>query len=130
MKLQNTIVSKSWGVEIWFDNFPLYCGKSLTVHHNKWSSKGNFHYHKIKTETFFVIEGVLTLDIGDNNTGEYTRISLNQNRSYRVMPGVKHRFTSLAGTACRFIEVSTTHRESDSFRCKWNKKKKEWKEIK
>jgi len=130
MKLQNTIITKSWGSEIWFDNFELYCGKMLTVDHNKWSSNGNFHYHKIKTETFFIIDGILTLDIGDNYTGEYQRISLGINRSYRVMPGVKHRFTSLTGITCRFIEVSTTHRESDSYRCRWDKKKKEWKEIK
>jgi len=118
-------VQKTWGYEIWFANTELYCGKLLLVHQNEWSSKGKFHYHNIKDETFFIIEGALTLDIAKEN-GEYERMTLYTNDSYRVMPGVKHRFTSALPIPCKFIEASTHHDDEDSYRCYYNKEKGEW----
>jgi N-acetylneuraminate synthase len=104
-------VLKTWGYEIRFENNDKYCGKELVCIKEKWSSDGDYHYHPIKDETFYVIEGTLLLDIeGDQfilRTGEWRRIR----------PGTKHRFRSI-GAKCRFIEVSTTDRESDSIRCK------------
>jgi mannose-6-phosphate isomerase-like protein (cupin superfamily) len=122
---ENTLMTKSWGYELWFANTANYCGKLLVVSHGKWSSKGNFHYHKIKDETFFVIEGALTLDIAREGP-ECERITLYTNDSYRVMPGVKHRFTSAMPIPCKFIEASTHHDEEDSYRCYFNKEKGEW----
>lgn len=126
MKDEKNVVEKTWGQEIWFANNDNYCGKLLTIEPDKWSSKGNFHYHEIKDETFFVVEGILWLDIADDETGEYQRYTLHENDSYRVMPGVKHRFSSAKGTACKFVEASTTHREDDSYRCYYNKEEEEW----
>lgn len=123
-------VKKTWGTEIWFANNDLYCGKLLTVEPDKWSSEGNFHFHKIKDETFFVIEGSLWLDIGDDKTGDHQRLHLYENDSYRVMPGVRHRFTSARSSVCRFIEASTHHDEKDSYRCYYDEKKEEWINVK
>jgi len=125
---ENDVVEKSWGSELWFANTKDYCGKLLIVEPGKWSSKRNFHYHKIKDETFFIVDGVLKLDIG-NDDGEYQRILLYRNMSYRVIPGVKHRFTSAMTTRCKFIEASTHHEDSDSYRCYYNKEKGEWKNV-
>ena len=125
MKNEHTVVEKTWGSEVWFANNDNYCGKLLTVT-EEWSSKGNFHYHEIKDETFFVVEGILRLDIADDETGEYHRILLYENDSYRVMPGVKHRFRSAKPTPCKFVEASTTHREDDSYRCYYDKEKEDW----
>lgn len=122
---ENNVVQKSWGSELWFANTKDYCGKRLIVEPDKWSSKGNFHYHKIKDETFFIVDGSLTLDIAKDN-GEYQRITLFRNMSYRVMPGVKHRFTSALPTRCKFIEASTHHDDEDSYRCYFDKEKGEW----
>ena len=103
-------VEKAWGYEIWFANNELYCGKEIVCRDEIWSSGGKYHYHPIKDETFYVIEGILLLDV------EEQRIFLdNLSNSYRIKPGVKHRFRS-ASKYCRFIEVSTTHREEDSIR--------------
>lgn len=126
MQREQTFVNKSWGSELWFANNKNYCGKLLIVELDKWSSKGKFHYHKVKDETFFVVEGSLWLDIGDDKTGEYQRLHLYENDSYRVVPGVKHRFSSAGSRLCKFIEASTTHREDDSYRCYYNEEKEEW----
>ena len=118
-------VEKTWGWEHWFANTKDYCGKLLFVECDKWSSEGRFHYHEIKDETFFVIQGRLILDIASDD-GEYQRMILYENSSYRVMPGVKHRFSASSEGGCKFIEASTHHEDSDSFRCKFDKEKGEW----
>lgn len=116
-------VQKKWGYETWFANNEQYCGKLLCINLNRWSSEGAFHYHKIKDETFFVIEGNLDLDYYED--GVFYSITLVPLQSFRVYPGVKHRF-STKSEQCKFIEASTTHRESDSYRCNWNEETNEW----
>lgn len=110
------MVSKSWGSEEWFENNDLYCGKILTVVKGKYSSKGAFHYHKIKDETFYIIEGTLLLHIVDTEQKATIIKRLEKGDSYRVKPGVLHKFTSLTEDGCKFIEVSTTHSDEDSYR--------------
>jgi len=106
-------VEKTWGSEIWFANHELYCGKLLTVFKHQWSSKGKFHYHPVKDETFFVIEGTLLLHIRTRTN--IKPIVLAPGESYRIKPGVEHKFTTRS-VVCKFIEVSTEHFESDSIR--------------
>ena len=121
------IHKKTWGIEEWFENNEKYCGKKLIVYSGLWSSEGKFHYHKIKDETFYIIGGELVLDIEVD--GSIRRLLLAPGSSFRVKPGVKHRFTaSNQRSDCEFIEVSTTHRDDDSYRCYWDKDKKEWAE--
>ena len=124
-KSEQTRIKKTWGFELWFANTPEYCGKLLGVRPKKWSSEGKFHYHEIKDETFFVVEGIMKLDIANDN-GEYESITLYESDSYRVMPGIKHRFTSAGPGICKFVEASTHHEESDSYRCYYDKEKGEW----
>ena len=118
-------VEKTWGSELWFANTKEYCGKLLIVNSDKWSSEGKFHYHENKDETFFVIEGILWLDIADEEGG-HERLTIHTNDSYRVMPGVKHRFSSALEIPCKFIEASTHHEDSDSYRCYYDKKEGDW----
>ena len=107
-------VEKSWGYELWFINNSLYCGKLLSINKGKWSSEGRYHYHKIKDETFFVIEGILLLDWFDTDNIGYTE-SLTKYQSFRIKPNIKHRFTTPSKN-CKFIEASTTHSDDDSYR--------------
>jgi N-acetylneuraminate synthase len=102
------VVHKTWGWEVEFENNDLYCGKELICINEKWSSKGKFHHHEVKDETFYVIQGELVLEI------EGKRMHLKEREMFRIRPGVKHRFRSV-GAVCRFIEVSTTHSDDDSF---------------
>jgi mannose-6-phosphate isomerase-like protein (cupin superfamily) len=104
-------VGKLWGFEIWFENNDLYCGKKIFCRDEIWSSEGDYHYHPIKDETFYVIEGKLELDV------EGTVNILSEGEAMRIKPGTKHRFRSHRDR-CVFIEVSTTHCDTDSIRCK------------
>ena len=116
---------KSWGIEKWIHNDVEsgYCMKTILVYQDYWSSKGKFHYHKLKDETFLVVYGTLKLDVEVD--GVIRQLHLGPWESYRVKPGMRHRFTS-AGTSCKFIEASTTHREEDSYRCYWDHVAQQW----
>jgi mannose-6-phosphate isomerase-like protein (cupin superfamily) len=109
-------VEKTWGYEIWFENNEKYCGKELFVRSGEWSSKGKYHYHLIKDETFYIISGILVLDYEDKHD-ELQSILLYQRDTFRVPPGMKHRFSSQTLGGCKFIEVSTKHMDEDSYRC-------------
>jgi len=118
---------KTWGYELWFANNDKYCGKLLFVREGEWSSNGRYHYHKIKDETFFVIDGSLRLDYYDKN-GSHCSRRLDVEDYFRVPPMMKHRFTAISFGGCKFIEASTTHREEDSYRCEMNEEGK-WVEV-
>ena len=114
-------VNKRWGYEIWIENNSLYCGKHLHVVPNKWCS---LHYHKNKKETFYVIGGELRLEYKDlidvpdlddwDNVCE-TKI-LTKGDSFTLEVGTLHNFTSNTSAPCDFIEISTEHKDSDSYR--------------
>jgi mannose-6-phosphate isomerase-like protein (cupin superfamily) len=107
-------VPKKWGHEIWIENNELYCGKELYVKKDCWSSDGKFHYHKKKDETFYVLDGVLRLEIIDENR-EIISYAITSGSKHRILPGTKHRFKAISD-GCKFIEFSTTHSDEDSYR--------------
>jgi len=102
-------VMKPWGMEIWFINTNFYCWKMITCVHHRWSSGGKYHYHKLKDETFFVVRGVLEIDINEIPCKVYPQ------KTIRVKPYSRHRFRS-EGNSCVFYEISTHHSEDDSIR--------------
>jgi uncharacterized cupin superfamily protein len=109
-------VEKTWGYEIWFENIPKkYCAKLLFIDYGKWSSKGKFHCHKIKDETFIVIEGTLLLETQDYVGGSIKQHYLPPETSFRLEPYTWHRFKSISQTGCKFIEASTTHSDDDTY---------------
>ncbi len=110
----NRFVAKEWGWELEVENNDLYCLKVLTCIDSKWSSGGDMHYHKIKDETFFVIEGALELEV-QLEDGIYSSFHLLEGNKYRIHPGVHHRFRSV-GIRCKFVEGSTHHSDEDSYR--------------
>lgn len=122
------IVKKDWGEELWIANNELYCGKKIT-NNGKWSSKGKFHYHPIKDETFYVLKGKLRIDIALEQNGWINTSILSEGMKFRIKPTIKHRFKSLTKT-CEFMEFSTTHKEEDSIRCFWNKEEEKWVDVK
>ena len=119
------VVTKGWGYELWIENNDLYCGKHLHVLPSKWCS---VHYHKNKKETFYVIKGELLLEYSKNLNMEYwtwdnfsshydSRILiLREGDSFTLDTMTAHRFTSNLSTPCDFIEFSTHHEDSDSYR--------------
>lgn len=117
--MSHKIVNKVWGYEIWIENNKLYCGKHLHVLPTKWCS---VHYHKNKKETFYIVNGSLKLRYSNNLNKEWwledhaTEIVLNKGQSFTLDPLIAHRFTSATNEPCDFIEISTHHDDSDSYR--------------
>jgi mannose-6-phosphate isomerase-like protein (cupin superfamily) len=116
---KHTTVNKKWGYEIWIENNDLYCGKHLHVLPDKYCS---VHYHKNKKETFYVINGELSLeysrhlnkDVWDSKI--VNNIILKKGESFTIEPRIAHRFTSNTNFPCDFIEISTHHDDNDSYR--------------
>ncbi len=113
------IVMKKWGYELWIENSVLYCGKHLHVLPSKFCS---VHYHKNKTETFYVIAGELllqyslSLDVDSWHKNIFHTIVLKKGDSFTISPYTAHRFTSNLSEPCDFIEISTHHKDEDSYR--------------
>ena len=62
------LVHKGWGFEKWITNSEKYCGKLLYFVKDKGCS---YHYHKIKTETFYLQSGAIKLFYGmDDDFGK------------------------------------------------------------
>lgn len=120
------VVAKGWGHELWIVNNERYCGKQLTVLPDKWCS---LHYHELKAETFYVLEGALWLEFAERTWLDRikevpaffktvkTTVYLEKGSSFDLDVGMAHRFTSCSlHLPCTFIEFSTHHDDSDSFR--------------
>lgn len=99
-----THVTKAWGSETWIAN-DLYCGKIMRL---KQGMQCSLHHHKIKDETFYVLEGEVLFELG----GSAFPMVLGDR--VHVPPGVQHRFTGLTDSV--MIEVSTPHSDDDVYR--------------
>lgn len=106
------IVDKPWGREIWFANNEMYCGKILEIEPQKNSS---LHYHRVKDETLYVMSGTLQFTCLKTDDGIADTQQIEEGNCVRIKPGQPHR---LAATNEKVVlcEVSTHHRDSDSFR--------------
>jgi D-lyxose ketol-isomerase len=117
--MNHVVINKIWGYEIWIENNKLYCGKHLHVIPNKMCS---VHYHKIKKETFYIIEGSLVLeyssflDTESWKKDKFDKIILSKGESFTIDPLVAHRFYCDSSYPCDFIEFSTHHDDNDSYR--------------
>jgi D-lyxose ketol-isomerase len=115
---QIKIVPKGWGEERWIHNDALYCGKILVVNEGK---RCSLHYHKLKTESFYLQQGRLRFELTDLESAQQTPPVIKEVFEMRagdallLTPGMVHRFTSLEGDA-HIFEFSTEHFDEDSHR--------------
>ena len=87
-------------------NSTKYCCKSLSI---KQGAKGSYHFHKVKEETFQVLEGIVHLVVEDkvyNFTSEHVPVTIES--------GEKHSIEGV--TDAIILEVSTPHDDEDVFR--------------
>lgn len=99
-------VKKVWGKELWVVNCPEYCGKLLYLDKGAVSS---YHRHLKKKETFFALEGHVTL------TTEGRDYMLNPySRPKTIVPGKLHSFSGI--TKAVILEISTHHDDTDVMR--------------
>lgn len=104
-------VPKIWGEEIWLTNIPMYCAKFLAL---KDGYQCSLHRHLQKTETFFVLEGAVNLEVqsgADQKLLSVTRLEAGDN--YHIPVGVFHRFSTARPGGAIILEVSTRHDDLD-----------------
>lgn len=112
------IVPKGWGEERWIHNDEFYCGKILVVRQDKHCS---LHYHKLKTETFYIQSGHVRLELTDLDSAQQQPpvikevFELRTGDAILLQPGMVHRFTGLVPETLIF-EFSTQHFDEDSHR--------------
>ena len=113
------IVPKIWGEEQWLVNNEKYCGKRMLIKEGYYCS---YHNHKIKEETFYVLDGALEVI----KEGQYLIIKAGE--TLHLKPGEYHSFRALKDTT--FFEFSTQHLDEDNYRLTQssNGSHEQWKE--
>jgi quercetin dioxygenase-like cupin family protein len=109
-------VSKIWGYEEIIVNNKLYCLKFLHLHKGCYCS---VHFHKKKDETFYILTGVVKMEIQLQNPNPglpypFEARVMAEGDSVRLTPGTKHRFSGVEDSV--IVEVSTQDFKSDSYR--------------
>lgn len=105
------IVEKGWGHEKIIYNGESYCGKILSFNEGK---KFSLHYHVEKHETWYVIKGKLSLTWIDPTIGKSNVIDLSVGDCVTIPQGVPHQLFAYEDS--EVMEVSTPHKDSDSYR--------------
>jgi mannose-6-phosphate isomerase len=103
-------VPKGWGEELWVHNDPLYCGKILRLKQGK---RCSLHYHKRKTETFYLQSGRVRMELRHPD-GRAEDVVMKPGDSLEIYPGLVHRFSGIEDS--EIVEFSTQHFEEDSYR--------------
>ena len=115
-------VTKLWGQEIWLVNNDRYCAKILVIVPGFQCS---MHYHPIKKETFFVLDGLVNLELGQLETIiqpnglDFTVKEVKQmgeGESHTLEPKTPHRFSSALDVPSMILEISSTHSDDDVVR--------------
>lgn len=109
-------VNKEWGYELWLanDEKENYCGKIL---HIKKGHSSSMHYHALKHETFYILKGKLSLELIDTESTQRDTIIMNVGDTFTIERFKPHRLCPAEGEEfVEFIEVSSFHRDSDSYR--------------
>ena len=107
-------VDKLWGYELWLanENIEGYCGKILYIEPGKSSS---MHFHVNKHETFYILEGELTVVVIDTETTDRHLHIVQEGDTFAIDRYTPHQL-SANGAPVKFIEMSTFHEDSDSYR--------------
>ena len=105
-------VPKGWGREVWIVNGNLYCGKILEISKGK---RCSLHFHKLKTESFYLRAGRLKVRSRNRPTPRFSRSSCSTAGECMDIPlGLVHQMEALEDA--ELYEFSTQHFNSDSHR--------------
>ena len=106
------IEPKGWGREVWIANNPLYCGKVLEIRQGK---RCSLHYHKLKTESFYLHKGRLKIRVmASSDAPQVEEFEIAAGECMDVTPGLVHQMEAIEDA--ELFEFSTQHFESDSYR--------------
>ena len=109
--VEGCVVPKGWGEELIIENNELYCGKLLKF---KAGCKFSMHYHMVKDETWWVEYGEFLYRWIDTETADMNEVKLEEGDIVRQRPGQPHQLEAISNG--RIFEVSTQHKDSDSYR--------------
>lgn len=105
------IVEKGWGHEKVIHNSDGYCGKVLCF---RKGGKCSYHFHRLKTETFYCVGRVL-VRYGYGDDLESTKsVVLETGDSFHVPTGLRHQMEALEDS--ELFEFSTHDLPEDSIR--------------
>ena len=104
-------IVKPWGSECVMHNGE-YSFKVLRINPNQRTS---FHRHKLKTETFLVIDGEAGLSYGES-LDTLTRKVIDNGEFVTIPAGVVHSIQNVGETQLLLIEAGTHHDEADTER--------------
>ena len=109
-----TQIEKQWCYEIWLVNNKEenYCGKILYIQEGYSTS---MHFHANKHESFYILEGELQIDILDTLTTHIHSKILQEGEVFSLDRVIPHKLIAKDGPV-KFIETSTYHEDSDSYR--------------
>ena len=103
---------KGWGREVWIANNPLYCGKILEIKQGK---RCSLHYHKVKTESFYLRKGRLIVRTKTSPHDDHLEsFELRSGECMDIPPGLVHQMEALEDA--ELYEFSTEHFDEDSYR--------------
>src|SRR5215475_10166632 len=106
------IVPKGWGREVWIANNERYCGKILEINKGK---RLSLHFHKLKTESFFLRRGRLKMRIKESaDSPNIEEFEMVEGDCMDIPPGLVHQMEALEDV--ELYEFSTQHFDSDSHR--------------
>lgn len=110
----HSIVNKSWGFEKIFINTDLYCVKELNINQNCSTSK---HYHEIKHETFYLVQGIANITIFDINGKKQEAYTLREKETFCIRPNTIHSIENVSfDSTLILLESSTTDNSKDNIR--------------
>lgn len=98
--MKKKVIEKPWGYEEIWAQTEFYVGKIIVINPGQRLSK---QYHVEKTETVYVLEGVL---LNYDKNDEVSKILPGQ--SFHVEKNQIHRFGALENRYVKIVEVSTT----------------------
>jgi mannose-6-phosphate isomerase-like protein (cupin superfamily) len=109
-----TKVEKQWGHEVWLANNKDedYCGKILYI---KEDCSTSMHFHVNKHESFYILEGKLQIDILNTVTAKTHSKTIKKGEVFCMHRVTPHKLIAKDGPV-KFIETSTYHEDSDSYR--------------
>ena len=95
-------VDKPWGSELIWAETEQYVGKVLFV---KAGESLSLQFHKVKDESWYVLEGRAQLELGAPGEGVLASEVVAAGSSFRFEPGTVHRLQAIEDTT--ILEVST-----------------------
>ena len=104
-------VEKGWGSELIWATNDKYCGKLLRF--NK-DAKFSMHFHSVKDETWYVLEGKFIVKVIDTKTSAQTQYLLEPGDTWHNPPLSPHQIICIEEGV--LIEVSTPDSVEDNYR--------------